>query len=70
MHDNFFGGEPYGGRMVVFYKNKPIWTMVYYGWVEKTVKDPNVVYRILRSALKQMPNDAPFRGPKNWSLKR
>lgn len=64
MHDNFFGGEPYGGRMVVFYKNKPVWMMVYYGWVEKIVKDPNIVYGILRSALKQMPNSAPFRGPK------
>ena len=27
--DNFFGGEPYGGRIVVFYKNKPYWIMVY-----------------------------------------
>ncbi|MBU0969861.1 MAG: hypothetical protein KKC20_04405 [Proteobacteria bacterium] len=22
-HDNFLGGEPYGGRVVIFYENKP-----------------------------------------------
>jgi len=22
-HDNFFGGEPYGGREVIFLNNKP-----------------------------------------------
>jgi len=33
--DNFYGGEPYGGRVVVFYKDKPHWMMVYYGWVEE-----------------------------------
>ncbi len=64
-HDNFFGGEPYGGRVVVFYQNKPVWIMVYYGWVANGIEtDP--VYKILRSALKQMPEDAPFRGPKEF----
>ena len=29
-HDNFFGGEPYGGRTVVSYKGKPVWIMVYF----------------------------------------
>lgn len=64
-HDNFFGGEPYGGRTVVFYEGKPYWMMVYYGWVEEGIEtDP--VYGILRSALKQMPEDYPFRGPKEF----
>ncbi len=64
-HDNFFGGEPYGGRIIVFYKNKPYWMMVYYGWVAEGVEtDP--VYGILRKALMQMPEDAPFRGPKKY----
>ena len=26
-HDNYFGGEPYGGREVVFFKNQPIYIM-------------------------------------------
>ncbi len=64
-HDNFFGGEPYGGRVVVFHENKPYWMMIYYGWVAEGVEtDP--VYAILRNALMQMPEDAPYRGPKEY----
>ncbi|HNY04800.1 MAG TPA: hypothetical protein PKI92_03540, partial [Candidatus Woesebacteria bacterium] len=29
-HDNYFGGEPYGGREVVFFKGEPVYIMVYY----------------------------------------
>ncbi|MEN8253491.1 MAG: DUF5680 domain-containing protein [Patescibacteria group bacterium] len=64
-HDNFFGGEPYGGRIVVSYEGKPVWMMVYYGWVEEGI-DPDAIYAILRSALKQMPEDYPYRGPKEY----
>lgn len=64
-HDNFFGGEPYGGRVVVFYNGKPVWIMVYYGRVMKNV-DPDTVYTILRNALKRMPEDHPYRGPKRY----
>lgn len=65
-HDNFFGGEPYGGRIIVSYQNKPVWMMVYYGWVTDGA-ETSPVYAILRSALKQMPQDAPFRGPKDFT---
>ncbi len=64
-HDNFFGGEPYGGRTVVFYENKPVWIMVYYGWVVEGV-EANAVYKVLRNALQQIPEDYPFRGPKEY----
>jgi len=64
-YDNFFGGEPYGGRTIVFYEGKPYWIMVYYGWVEEGV-ETNPVYAVLRGALKQMPEDYPFRGPKEY----
>jgi len=63
--DNFYGGEPYGGRTIVFFQNQPIWIMVYYGWVEPTI-NPKEVYPFLREALLQMPQDAPFRGPKKF----
>lgn len=64
-HDNFFGGEPYGGRVVVFHQEKPAWIMVYYGWVaEGAPTDP--IYAILRNALMRMPEEAPFRGPKEF----
>ena len=63
--DNFFGGEPYGGRIVVFYKNSPVWMMVYYGWVAEGI-EPNPIYSVLRGALMRMPDEAPFRGPKEY----
>lgn len=62
-HDNFFGGEPYGGRLVIFHKGKPVWIMVYYGWVSEGA-DINMIYSVLRKALIQMPEGAPFRGPR------
>lgn len=64
-HDNFFGGEPYGGRTIVFYQEKPTWIMVYYGWVEEGV-ETNPVYGILRNALMRMPDEYPYRGPKEY----
>jgi len=64
-HDNFFGGEPYGGRIIVFYEGNPFWMMVYYGWVEKGANIKSV-YGILRNALLRMPEDYPFRGPREY----
>lgn len=66
-HDNFFGGEPFGGREVVFSNEKAVWMMVYYGVVAPSVKDLKPVYGFLKSALKQIPAEAPFRGPKEFS---
>jgi hypothetical protein len=34
--DNYFGGEPFGGREVVFFKGKVVWMMVYYGEIIET----------------------------------
>ena len=47
-HDNFFGGEPYGGRIVVFNKNLPVWMMVYYGWVAEG-NESNPIYGVIRA---------------------
>ena len=66
-HDNFFGGEPYGGRIVVFYEEKPVWIMVYYGSI-KSKDDPNKVYVVLREALKKMPKEHPYRGPRKLTV--
>lgn len=62
-HDNFFGGEPYGGRTVVFYQGRPVWIMVYYGAINAKFTDVDKLYLVLREALKMMPEDKPFRGP-------
>lgn len=62
-HDNFFGGEPYGGREVIFFQNKPVWIMLYYGWVDPSVEDIKSLYSFLQKALSRVSEEAPFRGP-------
>jgi hypothetical protein len=61
-HDNFFGGEPYGGRTVISYENSSYWMMLYYGWVRK-IEEIGPVFGVIRNALKKMPKEYPFRGP-------
>jgi hypothetical protein len=65
-HDNYFGGEPFGGREVVFFRNEPIYMMVYYGYIEGQISDYESVYQVLRDALKLIPKTAPFRGPERF----
>jgi hypothetical protein len=64
-HDNYFGGEPYGGREVVFFKGKPVWMMVYYGWVTEGVNTDRV-YPILGKALSNSTVKKPYRGPDEY----
>ncbi|MBI2049360.1 hypothetical protein HYT32_00390 [Candidatus Roizmanbacteria bacterium] len=63
MHDNFFGGEPYAGREVVFLKNAAVWMMVYYG---KVIPGQDIiqVYKVIQLALSNAPDEMPVRGPK------
>ena len=61
-HDNYFGGEPYGGREVIFYKGRSVWMMVYYGSVDNSIK-PEKIYPFLQKALGLFPEDYPYRGP-------
>ena len=62
-HDNYFGGEPYGGREVVFFRGEPVWMMVYYGWIIER-NNPDDVYGILTKALRNSNIEMPYRGPK------
>lgn len=65
-NDNYFGGEPYGGREVVFFKNQPVYMMVYYGLVYEKIKNFKEVYKFLQEAITLIPKDKPFRGPKKY----
>jgi hypothetical protein len=67
MHDNFFGGEPYGGRLVIFHKNEPVFLEVYYGRVYDTSKSADEVYGFLRRALQHPNEDYPYRGPAEYT---
>ncbi|MDR9866111.1 DUF5680 domain-containing protein, partial [Pseudomonas baetica] len=49
-HDNYFGGEPYGGRAVAFFKGRPIWMAVYYGSVDGRDGQVQPVYSFLQRA--------------------
>lgn len=66
-NDNFFGGEPYGGREVIFYEDQPVWVMVYYGRVEDSQHEVSKLYGFLKQALALVPDDAPYRGPKEFT---
>ncbi len=62
-HDNYFGGEPFGGRSVIIYKEKPVWIMVYYGAIAKGITNFEIIYDFLRKALAKAPPEHPYRGP-------
>jgi hypothetical protein len=66
-HDNYFGGEPYGGRAVVFVNGRPVWMAVYYGRVEDPRAEVQPVYSFLQRALQRAPEDFPFRGPDHFT---
>ncbi len=61
LHDSWFGGEPFGGREVVFFKGKPHWIMVYYGLDSGKAKG---LIGFLKLALARPPKELPVRGPK------
>jgi len=61
--DKYFGSEKFGGEEVVWFKEKPLWLMNYYGGIEKKIVDSERVFDFLRKALLQASSDKPFRGP-------
>ena len=66
LDDNFFGGEPYGGREVVFFEGRPVWMMVYYGTVASTIGNVGGVYGWLQEALAEPDRELPVRGPRSF----
>lgn len=61
--DTYAGSNPFSGEEIIYYQDKPIWIMNYYG----LVLDPNTssedVYAFLKKCLSNIPNDFPIRGP-------
>jgi len=65
--DIFYGEQDFSGYEIVFFKNKPIWSMSYHGGViNEDIRQK--CYNFLKSCLKKMPKDFPVRGPR--SLKK
>jgi hypothetical protein len=65
-HDNYFGGEPYGGREVVFFQGSPVFMMTYYGKVVESVTDLKATYGFLQESLRQKTIEYPLRGPNEY----
>jgi len=65
MSDNYFGGEPYGGRTVISYDGQPTWIMVYYGGVVGKTLGIDVIYPYLKEQLLNPDAEVPVRGPLN-----
>ena len=65
--DYFYGGHPYAGQEVIYEDGKPVWAMQYRGWVHDTELTSSDVYRFLRKALLQAPEQHPYRGPKEYT---
>lgn len=66
-HDNYFGGEPYGGREIIFFRDKPCWIMVYYGQILSRTENTHSLYSFLQKALLLNPKEIPVRGPKKYT---
>ncbi len=61
------GGEPYGGRAIVFWKGRPVWIAVYYGRIADPAVPVQPIYTFLQQALLLAPVACPFRGPAEFA---
>ena len=65
--DQYVGGEPFQGLEVVWLGRLPVWSMSYRGfWNEDNY---NAMLEFVKGALKNPPENAPWRGPKRYSVK-
>ena len=74
-HDTYFGSKDFIGEEIVYYKNKPVWGMNYYGVTlnyEQFNITPEDIYTFLRKALMadykfDIKGHLPLRGPTTFS---
>lgn len=63
--DSYIGLNPFMGRELVWLNSKLIWGMSYYGNIATEVTSVNQeeIYNFLKSALRLVTEERPFRGP-------
>ncbi len=61
--DRYYGFNPFFGEEIVWRNNKIVWFMNYFGKVVSDIVSAKEVYKFLRSAMRQVKEDRPFRGP-------
>ncbi|MAT40823.1 MAG: XRE family transcriptional regulator [Anaerolineaceae bacterium] len=64
--DSYLGDLDFLGEEAVWYQNKPVWGMNYFGRMT-TEKTPTGFGQFLKSTLLQVPEEMPFRGPEEYS---
>ena len=65
----YFGFERFSGQETVFHKGKAVWGMGYSGGLMPHFMwdlQPQWVYAVLRTALSQVSEDMPYRGPSQY----
>ncbi|HET6262243.1 MAG TPA: DUF5680 domain-containing protein [Chloroflexia bacterium] len=65
----YFGFERFSGQETVFYKGKAVWGMGYSGGLMPHFMwdlQPQWVYAVLRTALSQVSEEMPYRGPSQY----
>jgi len=64
--DKYYGFNPFIGEEIVWKDNKIIWAMNYFGKILSDVVSEKKVYKFLQSAMRQVKEERPFRGPNNF----
>lgn len=69
LRDNYFGYFRAPGATVVSFKQRPVWTMSYFGLGQVLGQESIVkpTFTFLRSALMRVSQEMPFRGPLEYS---
>ena len=67
--DIYFGMGYFTGQETVYWENLPVWAMCYSGGVigESGQHEIQRVYSFLREALRLVPGEQPFRGPREFA---
>ena len=60
--DSYVWKRDGGGEEIVYYKNKPVWVMNYYGFIVGEATDTKAVYAFLHRALAKRHETLPVRG--------
>jgi hypothetical protein len=70
--DIYYGGLHFIGMETVFQNGKPVWGMSYYGGVLPSSDDLHIAGMppVLKAALREVPLEAPFRGPESYKMNR
>jgi len=66
--DIYFGGDYFVGQETVYYSSDAIWGMSYAGGVSRGISEDKLkdIYVFLGEALRAIPPEQPFRGPKGF----